>query len=1005
MCFADSLNALGPNKMLSQYIQDQWGVEQGFPGGPVYAFVQTPDGYLWIGTEKGLVRFDGLSFRLIQESGSATFPSGPIQGLAVDGAGSLWVRLQGPRLLRYRDGTFENLLPQFKLREQDVTAMCVGNNGEMLISGLANGIVRYSKGEFVPLAARADLPRLVISMAQTPDGKIWLGSREQGLYYLENGRVYSVTKGLPDKKINSLLAVKSTDLWVSTDSGVVHWNGSDLSPTGLARPLDRIQGLVMTRDRDSNIWVGTSKGLVRIDARGIASSEEGEAQSMGSVTALFEDREGNLWVGAARGIERLRDSVFTTYSVSGGLPSDANGPVYADPDGRTWFAPFEGGLYWLKDGRVGHVTGAGLDKDVVYSISGRTNELWIGRQRGGLTHLRYDGGSFSVQTYTRAQGLAQNSVFAVHENRDGAVWAGTLSGGLSRFKDGSFKTYTTNDGLGSNSVDSILEADDGTMWFGTSNGVSAFSKGQWRNYTSRDGLPPGVVNCLLEDSTGVIWIGTTYGLAVLHSAAVHIPQELPEPLREPIFGIQEDRTGSLWVATSNHVLRVDREKTLHGELSDADVREFGLADGLHGVQGVKRDSSVIADSLGQIWFSTNRGISSVDPRPTAVSSAPALVHVEGVSVDGRAISLARLVRIPAPHQRITLSYTGLSLSVPARVRFKYKLDGFDQVWSEPTAAREAVYTNLESGSYRFHVIASNSDGLWNSSESMLQFEILPVFWQTWWFRFSILVSLAIAILIFVRLRILKLAKELNVRFEERLAERTRIAQELHDTLLQGFLSASMQLHVANDQLSSDSPAKALVVRVLELMGSVIDEGRHAVRGLRSSKRGSQDLERAFLQIREEFPMQSQIEFRVIVEGPPLPLKPVIRDEVYLIGHEALSNAFRHAHASEIEVELEYATSHLRVFIRDNGSGIDPHVLRSGRDGHWGLSGMKERTERIGGKLRVLSRAVAGTEVELSLPGQIAFAFRSQDRLTRWLFRLSRGKKETEKSQSESEHVR
>jgi signal transduction histidine kinase len=245
---------------------------------------------------------------------------------------------------------------------------------------------------------------------------------------------------------------------------------------------------------------------------------------------------------------------------------------------------------------------------------------------------------------------------------------------------------------------------------------------------------------------------------------------------------------------------------------------------------------------------------------------------------------------------------------------------------------------------------------------------------------------------------------MNMRFEERLAERTRIAQELHDTLLQGFLSASMQLHVADEHLSADSPAKSLVGRVLKLMGRVTEEGREALRGLRSSKLNSPDLEQAFSQIREEFPMHSQIGFRVIVEGTPRPLRSTIRDEIYLIGHEALSNAFRHARASDIEVELEYASRHLRVLVRDNGSGIDTQVLRSGRDGHWGLSGMKERTERIGGKLRVLSRAVAGTEVELSVPGRIVFEFRSSNQFARWISRLYGGKRRNDKPQPGSKQT-
>jgi len=1008
VCFADSAKALSSHKSIVQYIRDEWDAEQGFPGGPVYAIAQTPDGFLWIGSEKGLVRFDGFRFRLFAHSDSTSFPAGPILDLALDGDGNLWVRAQGPRLLRYHDGKFEDVLADLKLAETEVTAMCAGKNGDIVFSGLISGTMRYSRGRFVTLVSVAELPKLVISLAETADGKVWLGTKDAGLYYIRGGQVSAVTTGLPDRKINSLLARDNRELWIGTDNGVARWDGMEFSAAGVSHTLDHVQGLVMIKDRDSNVWVGAPSGLTRINARGVSSLEERDNSStlpsIGPVTALFEDREGNLWVGTRRGIERLRDSVFTTYSASGELPAEINGPVYVDSQGHTWFAPARGGLYWVKESQVGHVRNAGLDKDVIYSISGNEGELWIGR-RGGLTQLRYRDNSFATRNYTQADGLAQNAVFAVHQARDGTVWAGTLSAGLSRFKDGSFKTYTVANGLGSNSITSIVETSDGTMWFGTPNGLNALSNGQWRIYTSREGLPPGTVNCLSEDSSGTLWVGTTNGVAFIHAGAIQAPREVPEPLHEQIFGIEEDKTGSLWIATANHVLRVNRDATLRDAIGDTDVREFGLEDGLASTQGVKRHQSVTADSVGRIWFSMVRGLSFVDPTPMGLSSAPALIHVEAISADGRPINLGPRVSIAAPHQRITLGYSGLSLSVPARVRFKFRLDGFDQGWSEPTEAREAVYTNLDSGGYRFRVIASNSDGVWNSTESWLEFKIEPVFWQTWWFRLSTLLALAIVALAFVRLRFLKLTRQLNVRFEERLAERTRIAQELHDTLLQGFLSASMQLHVANDHLAADSQAKPLVGRVLDLMGQVIEEGRNAVRGLRSPKLSSPDLEQAFSKIRQEFPVQSQTGFRVIVEGTPRPLRPVIRDEVYFIGHEALSNAFRHAHASEIEVELEFAASYLRVLIRDDGSGIDTQVLNSGREGHWGLSGMKERAESIGGKLRVLSRAVAGTEVELFVPGHIAFEYRPAGRLAGWLSRMYRGKQRSEKSQSAREQTR
>ena len=1001
VCFTYSANGRSSRKAMSDYVHDRFGAEEGFPGGPVYAMAQTPDGYLWIGTEKGLVRFDGITFNLLRPLDPETGFSRPILGLVVDGEGSLWVRPQGPKLLRYREGKFQDMSTGLKLKETDITAMCAGKNGDVLFSGLVNGTVRYSKGRFDTLASVSVLPKLIISLAETDEG-VWLGSKDAGLYYLRDGQVSTVTSGPPDSKINSLLAIGSGGLLIGTDNGIVRWNGAQFLPALVSDKREHTQGLAIVTDRDSNVWVGTARGLLRVYFPGESPANLQNLLPIGPVTSLLEDREGNLWIGTTHGIERLREPAFTTYSSAIGLPAPLDGPVYVDANRSTWVAPSSGGLYHLTDGKAKLISSDGLAKDVIYSISGGGDGLWLGR-REGLTHLQYVGGLEVATTYTTSQGLPQNAVYAVYESRDGTVWAGTVNAGLSRFRNGHFMTYTAAAGLLSNSVASILEASDGTMWFGTPNGLNALAKGQWRNYTSKEGLPPGTVNSLSEDSTGTLWIGTSNGLAFLRAGNVHTLRDARESLTEPIYGIQEDRFGCVWVATTNHVLRVNSEAMLRGSLAESDIREYGPSDGLASTQAAKRYRSVVADGNARIWFSMYQGLSVVDPKPVALTSAPALVHVDGISADGRLINLTPQVQIRAPHQRVTLRYSGLSLTVPSRVRFRFRLDGFDQDWSEPTAVREAVYTNLESGPYRFHVIASNSEGIWNSGEATLPFEIEPVFWQTWWFRLSGILTVAIATLVFFRLRMLRLARQLNMRFDERLAERTRIAQELHDTLLQGFLSASMQLHVANDQIAPDSPAKPLVNRILELMASVIEEGRNSVRGLRSSRMNPPDLEKAFSLIRQEFPGHSRVDFRVIVEGAPKPLRAAIRDEVYLIGHEALSNAFRHSHAASIEVELEYAPQSLRVLVRDDGQGIDPQVLRSGRDGHYGLSGMKERTERIGGKLRVLSRAVAGTEIELSVPSNIAFLFRVDDRGGNWLSSFSKRKKASDDPPRSHEH--
>lgn len=969
-CCFNPARALDPNRGPSDYTRDRWGAEQGFPGATVYAITQTPDGYLWLGTERGLVRYDGLNFHLYGHEDSPLFPTGPIQELLTDADGNLWIRPQTRSLLRFRDGVLQDVTPELDAGHSGVTAMCRGAGGEVLFAVRGEGVFAYAGGRFTKLFSTAGRPNwLVIAMTATGDGNIWMGTRDAGILVMSAGQV-SAVQGLPDRKINSLLAAADGKVWVGTDAGVVRLNGDGTNPTGAPAPLDRIQALALLADRDANVWAGTNRGLFRLNDGGTVALEEG-VKDAAAVNAIFEDREGSLWVGSTRGVERLRDSAFMTYAPPEGLPPEG-GAVYVDAEGRAWLAPMSGGLYWGEGGRFLPVQEGGLERDVVYSVAGGPGALWVGRRGGGLTRLEYDGGAFSAETYTQADGLAQNSVYAVALGRDGAVWAGTLSGGVSRFKDGAFTTYTNANGLASDSVLAILDGSDGAMWFGTASGLSLLSKDVWRTYGSADGLPPGAVNCLAEDSTGALWVGTDGGVAVVRAGRVKVPREVPEALRAPVLGLIADGNGWLWVSTSKHVLRVRRDRLEGGALDASDVREFGLSDGLRSAEGVKRYRSVAADALGRVWFYTSRGLSVVAPARVANDSPPAIAHVEAITADGSDVEVRGAVRIPGATRRIMFSFVGLSLNVPARVRYRYRLDGFDQDWSEPVAAREAVYTNLGPGSYRFRVMASNSEGVWNGRESVLPFEIAPAFWQTWWFRLSCVLAAGLSVFAFYRVRVRRLTRLLNVRFEERLAERTRIAQDLHDTLLQGVLSASMQLHVAADRLPDASPAKPLVSRVLELMTQVVEEGRAAVQGLRSRAVDSTDLAEALSAIRHDFAARQGTDYRMTVAGQRRPLHPLVRDGFYRIGREALINAFRHARARTVEVEIEYWARGLRLTVRDDGAGIDPEVLSSGRSGHWGLSGMRERAKEIGAELEVRSRAGEGTEVRLSIPGDVAF---------------------------------
>ena len=394
----------------------------------------------------------------------------------------------------------------------------------------------------------------------------------------------------------------------------------------------------MIPDSAGNIWVAAgSAGLWRVDRQGVATAADRGEPAFRHVSTAFEDRDGNLWVGTDRGIERWRGPVFTSYSTAQGVPSGGVGPVYVDQAGRTWFAPTSGGLYWIRDSDVGRVTQAGLDRDVIYSIDGGDGRCGSADNeevsRDSAVRRCVCGRAFHA---IRRPGAGQR--LCGHRARDGAVWAGTLSGGASRFKDGVFTTHDMTSGLASNTVASILESADGTMWFATPNGLSAWSRGGWRTYRTDDGLPSSDVNSLLEDPDGTVWVGTASGLAVVQGGRVRAVREVPQALRGSILGIgARIARGSLWVKTPEHVLRVNRDALLHAAQVTSDVREYGVADGLLALESVKRHRTMVADARGRIWVTLNRGISVADPALSDGRALPALTHVEAISADGAPI--------------------------------------------------------------------------------------------------------------------------------------------------------------------------------------------------------------------------------------------------------------------------------------------------------------------------------------------------------------------------------
>jgi signal transduction histidine kinase/ligand-binding sensor domain-containing protein len=993
---ASAALAIDPNRSMSQYLVERWGPDQGFSRGPVYSIGQSADGYLVVATPSGLLRFDGLKFQQIDSADVQPLLS-RVVSLITDGQGVLWSRLSaaGLTLLRYEHGAFRNVFADLPTvfavdaiaRGRDGAALCLLNYSDGSSFGersAATAIVPCGGISRSIVPSKGFPQSAVLAFAQTSNGDFWLGTTDGGLFRVHDGHTEAVNEDLPDQKVNALAPGANGELWIGTDAGVVRWDGAKLTNAGIPDLLRHVQVLAILADRDSNVWLGTnSQGLLRLNAQGVSKLPGWDIETGAAVNVLFEDREGNVWAGGGAGLIRLGDSPFIGYSRPEGLPSAGGGPVFADSAGRIWYAPINGGLLWFRDQQRGSVSNDGIDRDLVYSIAGRDDDLWVGRQRGGLTHIRRQGSSFRAVTYTQANGLAQNSVYCVYENRDGTVWAGTLTGGATRIAGGHLTTYNTTNGLITNTVNSMIEGPDGAMWFATPSGVSVFSRGRWQNFTTQDGLPSDEAHCFLLDSSGVLWVGTAAGLAFRAPSGFKTPAKIPDSLREPILGMAEDNLGSLWVATTNHVLRINRARLEQNALAEGDVREYGLADGLRGLEGVKRDRSVIRDPSGRIWFSRNRAMAVVDPARLANNAAPAIADIQAVWVDGKAISLRDDVHISSHTQRISFDYAGLGLSAPERVRFRYMLEGFDHSWGEHVGTRQATYTNLSPAAYRFRVAAANPDSVWSARDATFAFQVDPSFWQTSWFRLSLLAGCAVIVLALHYLRLSSVARQLNVRFEERVKERTRLARDLHDTLLQSFQGLVLRLQAVNDLLH-EGKAKDQLEQSLLRADQALAEGRSAVYDLRSTATIPNDLAEALRRVGEELATEESAAFHLIVEGRTRDLHPIIRDEIYRIAREALRNAFSHARANHIEVEIAYGGQAFRLRIRDDGQGIPAEVLEEGRSGHYGLPGMRERASQIGGKLEVWSGPGAGTEIELSVAASISYSISASPLLFRLL---------------------
>jgi signal transduction histidine kinase len=635
------------------------------------------------------------------------------------------------------------------------------------------------------------------------------------------------------------------------------------------------------------------------------------------------------------------------------------------------------GLFRLSQDRIQPIEVAGLKDDTVYSLTGGDDEVWVARKYGGLTRFRLQGDALQASLYTRQNGLAQDAVYSIYREPDGTVWAGTLNAGVSRFRAGRWHTFTTKDGLPSNSISAITGKAAGKIFVGTPNGLAELKNDHWISYTARDGLPPGTVESLSLDAD-TLWIGTSKGISFLRSGAIHVPLGAPSALYGEILGIVES-DGWLWITTRDSVLRVRCAALLKQTFAEGDYRAFGVAEGLPSAAGIKRNRSVVLDNRGRVWFSLEQGISVLQPSAFDGPAFPVTIRLDGMFVDGRLIAPASQIRIPPGRHRLTFRYVGVNVSNPEAMRYRYRLDGVDSAWSEPTALREIDYTNVPPGRFRFQVIASNPDGVWSDHEAAMNLEVEPAYFQTRWFQVATVGLLLLLALALYRLRLQQLHRQFKVGLEARVNERTRIARDLHDTLLQTLHGLMFQFQAVRNLMrrKPDEAMQSLDDAINETE-KALAESQDAIQGLRSDPIAKGNLAELLKATSQELATSGTANqdpplFALIEEGERQTLSPTTKNEVCRIALEILRNAFRHAHAHRIEAEIRYDDHMLRLRIRDDGRGIDPKVLKEGGSaGHWGLRGVRERAERIGAQLDFWSEAGAGTEVQLVVPAAVAY---------------------------------
>ena len=963
--------ALDPKRPAADYLRQTFTTADGLPSNVLHDVLQTRDGFLIVGAAPGLFRFDGHRFA---EMNSDPPKEVIVLSLAEGPDGDLWVATP---LGVYR-------FPHAEIDQRRQTL----------------SVYHLGQGE-------ADYVRC---LRFTHAGVLWAGTRNGLFYFAKDHFQHAAQAG----NVQRIEEARNGHLLITTTLGFFEWDGSRVIehpeiPTALGIRADDLFHVL--QDRSGVTWYCTRKGIFRQAGGSVKHFLPDPTGSKNAAIRAYEDASGNVWFRTAVGL--LRASSDSLASVA---PDIDVRTITADRDGNLWVGTNGAGLIRFKNRTVRTFTKEdGLPNNVVMTVLATADgKLWAGNNCGGLSW--FDGSRF--HTYDEKDGLANSCVFALAEDSKHDLWVGTFGGGLFRFHAGHFQAFTKTDGLGSDNVTCILVARDESLWIGTTGGLTRLRDGVLRNYTTAEGLSHRMIVNVFQDSSGVIWVATNGGIDRLDGdkfAVAFRPQDHREmyvagesPLGDlyvavetlgvsrlkdgklmgiaRLFGAQIHRLHQdLWLAGGTGGVNRVGAATLRSwegrQQEPIDYTSFGRADGLLSDECTNGYPSMTTTKDGKLWVATMGGAAMLDVSRLPPPAGKPFEYISEVEVDRKKRNAGRELILPPGLHHTELQLGSIELTSPERAQMQYRLDGIDSEWLNAKPDGAVVYTTIPHGTYLFHVRASNGAGIWDRQGIVYRITQEPVFYETAAFRILMIAAGCILLASAYRFRLRQESARIKMRLEERVAERERIARELHDTLLQSFQGSLFEVQAARN-LFPRRPDNAMQTldEAIHSAEAAIAEGRDAILDLRSGSAAPSDLAHLFAAAGQEISEVAASNggiipaFCVTVEGSPRDLEPVLQDALYRIGREILRNAFRHACAKKIEVEIRYDAQQLRLRFRDDGIGIDPKVLNEGaRAGHWGLPGVRERATLAGAQLDFWSEAGAGTEVQVTVPASVAYA--------------------------------